>query len=97
VEAYVAAAARVNAERSLIERLGLVGGHDPEKQLAMANGEFTDGDLSRSLTSIAAAEGIVDQAATAGVVRLMSLVLLVLITIGLVIVLFRRRAYTAPR
>ena len=38
-----------------------------------------------------------DQAATAGVVRLMSLVLLVLITIGLVIVLFRRRAYTAPR
>ena len=97
VEAYVAAAARVNAERSLIERLGLVGGHDPEKQLAMANGQFTEGDLSRSLASIAEAERIVDQAATAGVVRLVSLLLLVLITVGLVIVLFRRRAYTAPR
>ena len=97
VEAYVAAAARVNAERSLIERLGLVGGHDPEKELAMANGQFTEGDLSRSVASIAAAERIVDQAATAGVVRLVSLLLLVLITVGLVIVLFRRRAYTAPR
>jgi hypothetical protein len=39
----------------------------------------------------------VQQAATAGVVRLVSLLLLVFITIGLVIVLFRRRAYTAPR
>ena len=97
VEAYVAAAARVNAERSLIERLGLVGGHDPEKELAMANGQFTEGDLSRSIASIAAAERIMDQAATAGVVRLVSLLLLVLITVGLVIVLFRRRAYTAPR
>jgi len=38
-----------------------------------------------------------DQAATAGVVRLVSLLLLVLITAGLVIVLFRRRAYTARR
>ena len=91
------AAASVNAERSLIERLGLVGGHDPDKQLAMANGQFTEGDLSRSLESIAEAERIVDQAATAGVVRLVSLLLLVLITVGLVIVLFRRRAYTAPR
>jgi hypothetical protein len=97
VEAYVAAAARVNAERSLIERLGLVGGQDPDKALAMANGQFTDGELDRSVASIAAAERIVQQAATAGVVRLVSLLLLVFITIGLVIVLFRRRAYTAPR
>ena len=87
----------MTAERSLIERLGLVGGHDPDKQLAMANGQFTEGELSRSLESIAEAERIVDQAATAGVVRLVSLLLLVLITVGLVIVLFRRRAYTAPR
>ena len=47
VEAYVAAAARVNAERSLIERLGLVGGHDPESRAAMAKGQFTEGDLRR--------------------------------------------------
>ena len=97
VDAYVAAAARVNAERSLIERLGLVGGNDPARQLAMANGQFTEGDLGEALASISEAERIVDQAATAGVVRLVSLLLLVLITIGLVIVLFRRRAYTAAR
>ena len=66
VDAYVAAAERVNAERSLIERLGLVGGPDPDKQLTMANGQFTDGDLSGSLASIAEAERIVDQAADRG-------------------------------
>ena len=51
-EIRVAAAARVNAERSFLERLGLVGGPDPEAQLAMANGQFTDGDLRESRAAI---------------------------------------------
>ncbi len=95
VSAYTAAATTVNAERSFIERLGLVGGPDPEAQLALANGHFTDGDLPGSVAAIAEAERIVDQAPTAGVVRIVSLLFVVLIGIGLAVVLFRRRAYTA--
>ncbi len=95
VEAYSAAAARVNAERSFLERLGLVGGPDPDAQLAMANGRFTDGDLPESRAAIAEAGRIIDTATTAGIVRIVSLLLVVGITVALVIVLFRRRAYTA--
>ncbi len=95
VDAYTAAAARVNAERSIIERLGLVGGPDPQAQLAMANGRFTDGDLRGSLEAIAEAERIVELGPTAGIVRILSLLLVVLIVVGVVVVLFRRRAYTA--
>jgi hypothetical protein len=97
VDAYVAAAARVNAERSFLERLGLVGGPDPEAQLAMANGRFTDGDLRESGAAIAEAERIIDVAPTAGIVRIVSLLLVVGIAAALAVVLFRRRAYTAGR
>jgi hypothetical protein len=95
VVAYTAAAQRVNAERTLIERLGLVGGPDPEAQLTMANGRFTAGDLRGSQEAIAEAERIVDLASTAGLVRIVSLLLVVLIAAAVVVVLFRRRAYTA--
>ena len=53
VRAYVGAADRVNAPRSLFERLGLIGSADPAVQLAMAQGRFTDGDLSGSVAAIA--------------------------------------------
>ena len=95
VDAYIAAAARVNAERSFIERIGLVGGPDPERQLAMAAGQFTDGELAESMESIAEAERIVELAPTSGIVRIVSLVILVVIAAVLAVVLFRRRAYTA--
>jgi hypothetical protein len=95
VDAYVAAAARVNAERSLIERIGLVGGPDPEAQLAQANGHFTAGLLGESHDAIAEAERIVEVASSAGIVRVLSLLLVVVIGVVLVVVLFRRRAYTA--
>jgi hypothetical protein len=97
VDAYLAAAERVNAERSFLERLGLVGGPDPEAQLEMANGHFTDGDLRESRAAIAEAERIVEVAPTAGIVRIVSLLLVVGIAAVLAIVLFRRRAYTAGR
>jgi hypothetical protein len=95
VIAYTAAGERVNAERSLLERLGLVGGPDPEAQLTMANGRFTAGDLRGSLEAIAEAERIVELGTTAGIVRIISLLLVVLIAAAVVVVLFRRRAYTA--
>ena len=95
VAAYTVAAARVNAERSFIERLGLVGGSDPDRKLGMAAGRFTEGDLAGSMESIAEAERIMELAPTSGVVRIVSLLLLVVITAVLAVVLFRRRAYTA--
>jgi hypothetical protein len=92
VDAYAAAAARVNQGRSFIERLGLVGGPNPAAQLAMANGRFTDGDLRGANDAIAEAERIVASAETGGFVRLVSLLLVLLLLIGVAIVLFRRRA-----
>jgi len=98
VTAYVAAAERVNAERSFIERLGLVGGADPQGQLVLANGRFTDGDLRGAVDAIGEADRIVSAAGTGGIVRLVSLVLVVLILVGLAVILFRRRAsYTGAQ
>ena len=92
VTAYVATAERVNAERSFIERLGLVGGADPGAQLVLANGRFTDGDLNGALDAIGEAGRIVEAAGTGGIVRIASLVLVVLILVALAVILFRRRA-----
>ena len=92
--AYADAASRVNARRTFIQRLGLVGGPDPDAQLALANGRFTAGDLTGAVTAIADAETILSSAETGGVVRVVSLLLIVVIAAALAIVLFRRRAYT---
>jgi hypothetical protein len=95
VDAYAAAAADVNAERSLIERLGLAGGPDPAAALALANGRFTAGDLTGSTEAIAEARRLVEVSGTAGLVRVASLALVMLVASVVAIVLFRRRAYTA--
>jgi len=96
VEAYVSAADRVNASRSLLERLGLIGGPDPAAQLALAQGRFTDGDLRGALAAIADAQRIVAAAQTSGIVRIISLLLVVVALAGATLIVFRRRAsYTA--
>lgn len=96
VEEYAAAAERVNAERSFVERIGLIGGADPQAELNMASGRFADGDLRGAFESISEAQRIVASAETGGVVRLVSLGLLLAFLVGLAVVLFRRRAsYTA--
>jgi hypothetical protein len=92
VDAYARAAERVNGERTFLERLGLVGGPDPALHLALANGRFTDGDLTGAVESVEEAERVVEAAEAGGIVRLVSLLLVVLILIGLAIILFRRRA-----
>jgi hypothetical protein len=92
VVAYTAAAERVNAQRSFFERLGLVGGADPQAQLVLANGRFTEGDLRGAVEAISEADRIVTAAQTGGIVRLVSLVLVVLIVVALAVILFRRRA-----
>lgn len=96
VELYAATADRVNAERGLIERIGLIGGPDPQRELALANGQFASGDLRGAVDSITEAERILSAAETGGLVRLASAFVIVLLLLGLAVALFRRRAsYTA--
>ena len=96
VETYAETADQVNAERSLLERIGLIGGPDPGQELVLANGRFASGDLSGSAEAITEARRILAAAETGGIVRLVSAALVVVLLLGLAIVLFRRRAsYTA--
>jgi hypothetical protein len=96
VRAYAGAAGTVTAERSFVERIGLIGGPDPAYSLGLANGRFADGDLRGAVEAITEAEQIVASADTVGLVRLLSALVVVLILLGIAVVLFRRRAsYTA--
>ena len=96
VEAYTATAAEVNAERSFVERIGLIGGPDPARELAMANGRFASGDLRGAVEAIGEAQRILAAAETSGIVRLVSAALVVVLLLGLAVLLFRRRSsYTA--
>lgn len=92
VEEYAEAAGEVHAERSLLARIGLVGGPDPDAQLTQAAGRFAEGDLRGAVESIAEARRLVAAADTGGIVRLVSAALLVLVLAGVAVVLFRRRA-----
>ncbi len=97
VRAYAAAAVGVNAERSVVERIGLIGGTDPSARLNQASGHFADGDLRSAVDAIGDAERIVASAGTAGWVRILSGVLLAVLVLALAAFLVRRRAsYTAP-
>lgn len=96
VEAYAATADDLNAERSFIERTGLIGGPDPQSELNLASGRFADGDLRGAVEAISEAQRILAAAETGGIVRLVSLGLLVLLLVAAAVILFRRRAsYTA--
>lgn len=96
VDTYAETANDVNAPRTLLERVGLLGGSDPGNQLAMANGQFTDGDLQGAVESIAEAQRIMAAAEGSGIVRLVSAVVLVLILLAVAVIVFRRRSsYTA--
>ena len=96
VDAYTVTAEAVNAPRSFLARLGLVGATDPATYLDMANGQFAEGDLRGALASVAEAERVLESAEASGLVRLVSLILLVVALAALAVVLFRRRAsYTA--
>lgn len=96
VDVYRDTADQVNAPRSFLERVGLLGGSDPATQLAKANGQFTDGDLQGAVDSIAEAQRILAASEGSGIVRLVSAALLVAILLAVAVILFRRRSsYTA--
>lgn len=92
VDEFAEAADDVHAERSFLARIGLVGGPDPDAQLTQAAGRFAEGDLRGAVESIAEARRLVATAETGGIVRLVSVALLVLVLAGVAMVLFRRRA-----
>jgi hypothetical protein len=96
VEAYSDTAEDVTAERSFIERIGLVGGPDPQAELTLASGRFADGDLRGAFEAINEAQRIALSAETAGVVRLASLALLLVLLVAAAVIIFRRRASPAP-
>ena len=96
VEAYAEAAAEVNAERSLVERIGLLGGESPSRELARAHGHVAAGELREAVESIAEARRVLSAAETSGIVRLVSAVLVVVLLLGVAVTLFRRRtSYTS--
>lgn len=96
VDAYDVAVARVNGPRSFLARVGLVGGPDPSQRLTLANGRFTDGDLRGAIEAIGEAQAIIASAETGGLIRMLSVLLVVVIFGALAVVLMRRRsAYTA--
>ena len=98
VDSYLATASAVNSQRTFLERIGLIGGADPGVALNLANGQFADGELDEAIGSIAEAERIVSSAATSGIVRIASALLLALLVLGVAVLLVRRRSsYTAPR
>ena len=96
VEAYSAAISTVNAPRSILARVGLLGDPDPADRLTVANGRFADGDLRGAAEAIGEAVSILAAAETGGMIRLLSSLVVVLILVALAVLLMRRRAaYTA--
>jgi hypothetical protein len=98
VDAYAETADDVNGERSFLERIGLIGGPDPEGALNVANGRFADNDLRGAIESISEAQRIIASAETGGIVRIVSAVLVAVLVLVLAVLLVRGRStYTGRR
>jgi hypothetical protein len=84
VEAYEAGRERAGGDRSPLEEVGLLGGTEPEAMLAQARSLFADGDLVGAAALSADATDRLDRAATDGVVRIFSVLVLggVLLLVG---------------
>ena len=96
VDAYGVAVGEVNGPRSFLARVGLVGGPDPAQRLTVANGRFADGDLRGAIEATGEARALVASAETGGLIRILSLLLVVVVLGALGVLLMRRRsAYTA--
>jgi hypothetical protein len=90
---YGAARERAAAGRDLLERIGMLGGPEPAATLGRAASLFGQGDLRGAADAIDELLASFDQARLNGIVRLGAAgALLVLLGIGLVLVVRRRRA-----
>lgn len=92
VTAYQATLERAASERGVLERIGLVGGPEPDELLASANALFAEGDLRAAADTVDQARSRLEHAATEGLVRLGAAVaLLAGLLIGAWTVLRRNR------
>lgn len=91
VEAYGETSALANDERTLIERIGLLGGPQIDQRLNLANRRFADGDLRGATEAISEAQSILSTAGPTGAVRLLSAATVALLVLALAFVLVRRR------
>lgn len=87
---YATALERANRGRSLIERVGLVGAPEPSARLAAANTLFAAGDLGGAANAAAQAQRSLDEAATAGWLRIASAVVVLVAVVALLVGLASR-------
>lgn len=97
VSAYTHATQRAAQPRSFTERIGLAVASDPESLLATANARYARGDLQGAAGAIGEAERQLDGAAAAGLTRLASTVVVLLLAVAGIALLFRRRTAAARR
>jgi hypothetical protein len=96
VEDYRRVTSLVGAKRSPLAQFGLLGETEPEGLLAVAAGQFADGDLSGAHDTIRQAGQIIEAAQGAGIARLISfLALSGALVGGAILVVRKRRGYTA--
>jgi len=88
---YQSVLERANTSRSLMQRIGLLGGADPDELLAEAHGRFADGDLLGAADAAAQARLRLDGAEASGTLRLASAGVVLLIALLVVVYLLRRR------
>jgi len=91
VSDYQSVLERANTSRSLLQRIGLLGGGGPDELLAEAHGRFADGDLRGAADAASQARLRLDGAEANGALRLASAVVVLLIALLVVIYLLRRR------
>jgi hypothetical protein len=77
VEAYRAALLASVDERGILERIGLLGGPEPDQLLRDANGLFAEGDLRGAADAIDEARLALEQAGTQGLVRVGAAVVII--------------------
>jgi hypothetical protein len=92
VDGYLAVHERLGQDRSIFERVGLLGGPDPSTMLADAGTLFAEGDLRGAAEAVEASRARLDSAALDGVVRMVSVAALVLLLVALAVWLLRRRS-----
>ena len=79
--------------RSLVERVGLLGVPDPSAHLAGANALFAAGDLTGAGGCHRQARRSLDQAATAGWLRIVSALVVLVAVVALLVALASRRVW----
>jgi hypothetical protein len=97
VDDYATTLERANRSRSVIERVGLLGGQDPTALLASANGLFADGHLRQAAETISRARLQLEGAQVTGILRLLTVLLVLVVAGGAVVYLARRPRRIVPR